>query len=120
MMPAGAQRIARGIHRGQLIRARSSTQKQRPARISITKDYRKISRRKIIEKRRNFSRNFASCRLLIYKLKGISYFFLRKAENRFKSLNFNIINISNTLREDGVLGFWGFGALASMSSGTLR
>ena len=56
---AGAQHIDRGIQRG-LVRSTSKrTQKARAARIKITLDWRKISRRKIMLKRRNLRRNFA-------------------------------------------------------------
>jgi hypothetical protein len=64
MMAAGVQQMERGIQRGLVRRHRSRTQKQRKARRSTTLDCRRISRRKISEKRENFRANFAVYRTL--------------------------------------------------------
>lgn len=58
-MTAGDQHMTSGIQSGLVNMSKIRTQKDRPNSMSITLDYRKISRRKIIEKSINFKRNLA-------------------------------------------------------------
>ena len=67
-MAAGAQQTARRIHIGLVNTINTITQKASPSKVSITLDWRNISRMKIIEKSINLSMNLANCLALMFNV----------------------------------------------------
>ena len=84
-MEAGAQQTARRIHIGLVNTINTITQKARPSSVSITLDWRNISRTKIMENSMNFNRNLASYRALQTIRRRNTYFLWAKMVNNWMS-----------------------------------